>query len=206
MSTGPLEQSRPWETKAVVGSQRLLQRIWRVVVDEQTGAVRASDDVEPAEATLRALHKAIDGVRDGYATLRFNIAIARITELTNHLTQTYGADTPVPRSVAEPLVLMVGPLAPHLAEELWSRLGHEESSAWAPFPVAEQRWLVEDTVQVAVQVNGKVRSQVSVPADADAAALEAAARADEKIAGYLDGATIRRVVAVPGRLVNFVLG
>src|SRR3712207_1340744 len=144
-----------------------------------------------------------------YTTLfrsRFNIAIARITELTNHLTSAYGADTPVPRSVAEPLVLMVAPLAPHLAEELWSRLGHDSSSAWAPFPVADERWLVEDTVQVAVQVNGKVRSQVSVPADADAAALEAAARADDRIAGYLDGATVRRVVAVPGRLVNFVLG
>jgi leucyl-tRNA synthetase len=162
--------------------------------------------VEPSEETLRALNKAIDGVRDGYATLRFNIAIARVTELTNHLTQVYGSDKPVPRSVAEPLVLMVGPLAPHIAEELWSRLGHDESSAWHPFPVADERWLVEDTVQVAVQVNGKVRSQVSVPADADAATLEAAARADEKIAGHLDGATVRRVVAVPGRLVNFVLG
>lgn len=204
MSTGPLEQSRPWETKAVVGSQRLLQRIWRVVVDEQTGAVRAAD-VEPAEETLRALHRTIDGVRDGYTTLRFNIAIARITELTNHLTQAYGASSPVPRSVAEPLVLLVAPLAPHLGEELWSRLGGEGSVAWAPFPAADPRWLVEDTVQVAVQVNGKVRAQVTVPADADAAALEAAARADEKIAGYLDGATIRRVVAVPGRLVNFVV-
>jgi leucyl-tRNA synthetase len=206
MSTGPLEQSRPWETKAVVGSQRLLQRIWRVVVDEQTGAVRAADDAEPAEATRRALHQTIDGVRDGYTTLRFNIAIARITELTNHLTQAFGASSPVPRSLIEPLVLLVAPLAPHLAEELWARLGGEGSVAWAPFPVAEQRWLVEDTVQVAVQVNGKVRSQVSVPADADATALEAAARADGKIAAYLDGATIRRVVAVPGRLVNFVVG
>jgi leucyl-tRNA synthetase len=206
MSTGPLEQSRPWETKAVVGSQRLLQRIWRVVVDEQTGAVRATDDVEPAEATLRALHQAIEGVRDGFATLRFNIAIARITELTNHLTQVFGAQAPVPRSVVEPLVLLVAPLAPHVAEEMWARLGHESSLAWHAFPVADERWLVEDTVEVAVQVNGKVRAQLSVPADADAAALEAAARADEKVAGYLDGATVRRVVAVPGRLVNFVLG
>jgi leucyl-tRNA synthetase len=206
MSTGPLEQSRPWETKAVVGSQRLLQRIWRVVVDEQTGDVRATDDVEPDEGTLRALHRAIAGVRDGLSTLRFNIAIARITELTNHLTQVYGANSPVPRSVAEPLVLLVAPLAPHIAEEMWARLGRESSLAWHQFPVADERWLVEDTVQVAVQVNGKVRSQVSVPAAADAAALEAAARADEKIAGYLDGATVRRVVAVPGRLVNFVLG
>jgi leucyl-tRNA synthetase len=206
MSTGPLDQSRPWETKAVVGSQRLLQRIWRVVVDEQTGAVRATDDVEPGEDTLRALHRTIAGVRDGFATLRFNIAIARITELTNHLTQVYGADSPVPRSVVEPLVLLVAPLAPHLADELWTRVGHDGSSAWESFPVADERWLVDDTVQVAVQVNGKVRAQVSVPADADAAALEAAARSDEKIAGYLDGATLRRVVAVPGRLVNFVLG
>jgi leucyl-tRNA synthetase len=204
MSTGPLDQSRPWETKAVVGSQRLLQRIWRVVVDEHSGEVRASD-VEPSEETLRALHRAIDGVRDGFATLRFNIAIARITELTNHLTSAYGADSPIPRSVAEPLVLLVAPLAPHVAEEMWARLGHEQSLAWHPFPVADQRWLVEDTVDVAVQVNGKVRAQVTVPADADATTLEAAARADERIAGYLDGTTVRRVVAVPGRLVNFVV-
>jgi leucyl-tRNA synthetase len=205
LSTGPLDQSRPWETKAVVGSQRLLQRIWRVVVDEETGAVRAAD-VEPGEDTLRALHRTIAGVRDGFDTLRFNISIARITELTNHLTQVHGAERPVPRSVAEQLVLLVGPLAPHVAEELWSRLGHEESLAWAPFPEADERWLVEDTVQVAVQVNGKVRAQVTVPADADAAALETAARADEKVAAHLDGKTVRRVVAVPGRLVNFVVG
>jgi leucyl-tRNA synthetase len=205
MSTGPLEQSRPWETKAVVGSQRLLQRIWRVVVDEETGAVRAAD-VDPAEDTLRALHRTIAGVRDGLGTLRFNIAIARITELTNHLTSAYGATSPVPRSVVEPLTLLVAPLAPHIAEELWSRLGHDDSLAWHQFPVADERWLVEDTVEVAVQVNGKVRAQVTVPADSDAQALEAAARKDERIAGYLDGATVRRVVAVPGRLVNFVLG
>ncbi|HEY0507167.1 MAG TPA: class I tRNA ligase family protein, partial [Blastococcus sp.] len=185
-------------------SQRLLQRIWRVVVDEQTGEVRASD-IEPDEDTLRALHRTIAGVRDGLDTLRFNIAIARITELTNHLTQAYGAPAPVPRQVAEALVLLVAPLAPHIAEEMWSRLGHEESSAWHPFPVADAKWLTDDTVQVAVQVNGKVRSQVTVPADADAAALEAAGRADEKIAAHLDGVTVRRVITVPGRLVNFVL-
>jgi leucyl-tRNA synthetase len=205
MSTGPLEQSRPWETKAVVGSQRLLQRVWRVVVDEETGQARVAD-TEPGADTSRALNRAIEAVRDGLGTLRFNIAIARITELTNHLTQAYGPGTAVPRSVAEPLVLLLAPLAPHVAEEMWSRLGQADSVAWAQFPVAEERWLVDDTVQVAVQVNGKVRAQVSVPADADAATLEAAARADERIVGYLDGATVRRVVAVPGRLVNFVLG
>ncbi|MCZ2828391.1 leucine--tRNA ligase [Modestobacter sp. VKM Ac-2986] len=205
MSTGPLDQSRPWETKAVVGSARLLARIWRVVVDEETGEVRAGD-VEPDDDTSRALHRAIEAVRDGMTTLRFNIAIARITELTNHLTQAFPPGTAVPRSVAESLVLLVAPLAPHLAEELWSRLGHAGSVAWAQFPVAEDRWLVDDTVEVAVQVNGKVRAQVAVPADADAATLEAAARADEKVVAQLEGKTVRRVIAVPGRLVNFVVG
>ncbi|WP_369133146.1 leucine--tRNA ligase [Modestobacter sp. I12A-02662] len=204
MSTGPLDQSRPWETKAVVGAQRLLQRIWRVVVDEETGAVRVAD-VDPDDVTSRALHRAIEAVRDGMTTLRFNIAIARVTELTNHLTSACPPGTAVPRAVAEGLVLLVAPLAPHLGEELWARLGHDTSVAWAAFPVADERWLVDATVTVAVQVNGKVRAQVAVPADADAAGLEAAARADERIAGHLDGATVRRVVAVPGRLVNFVV-
>ncbi|GAA4316736.1 leucine--tRNA ligase [Klenkia terrae] len=203
MSTGPLEQSRPWETKAVVGSQRLLQRIWRVVVDEVTGEVRAADEA-PSIDTLKALHRAVDGVRDGMTTLRFNIAIARITELTNHLTQTYGQSGPVPRQVCEWLTLLVGPLAPHLSEELWSRLGHTGSSAWASFPVADPAYLVDDTVQIAVQVNGKVRAQLDVPADADAAALEAVALADPRIAELLVGKTVRKVVAVPGRLVNVV--
>ncbi|KQS59804.1 leucine--tRNA ligase [Geodermatophilus sp. Leaf369] len=205
MSTGPLEQSRPWDTKAVVGSQRLLQRVWRVVVDETTGEVRAGEDALPVD-TAKALHRAVDGVRDGLATLRFNVAIARIAELTNHLTQAYGQAGPVPRQVCEWLTLLVSPLAPHVADELWSRLGHDGSAAWTPFPVADPALLVDDTVTVVVQVNGKVRAQVAVPADADAAALEAAARADERIVGQLEGKTVRRVIAVPGRLVNFVVG
>jgi leucyl-tRNA synthetase len=204
MSTGPLDQSRPWETKAAVGSQRLLQRIWRVVLDEETGAVRAAD-VDPDAETSRVLHRTIAAVRDGMTTARFNIAIARVTELTNHLTSAYPPGTAVPRSVAEDLVRLVAPLAPHLGEELWSRLGHPDSVAWASFPVADPAWLVDDTVEVAVQVNGKVRAQVAVPADADAAALEAAARADDRIAAQLAGRTVRRVIAVPGRLVNFVV-
>ena len=112
----------------------------------------------------------------------------------------------MPRSVAEPLVLLVAPLAPHIAEEMWTRLGHDDSLAWAPVPGGRRAVAGRRHGEVAVQVNGKVRAQVSVPADADAAALEAAARADERIAGYLEGATVRRVIAVPGRLVNFVLG
>ena len=203
MFTGPMDQSRPWETKAVVGSMRLLQRIWRVVVDEHTGAVRTADVPVPVE-TMRVLHRTIAAVRDGMQTLRFNIAIAKITELTNHLTTTY-ADGGVPVAVAESLVLMLAPLAPHAAEELWSMLGHPESLTWQAFPVADPAYLVDDTVEIPVQVNGKVRSTVVVPTDADAAGMETAARADDKIAAHLDGHSVRKVITVPGRLINFVL-
>ena len=113
-------------------------------MDEESGAARVSG-AEPDADTSRALHRTIEAVRDGMGTLRFNIAIARITELTNHLTSAYPPGTAVPRQVAETLVLLLAPLAPHVAEEMWSRLGHPDSLAWQPFPVAEQRWLVDDT-------------------------------------------------------------
>ena len=203
MFTGPLDQSRPWDTVAVVGMYRQLQRIWRLFVSEETGALRVAE-TDPSDDTLRVLHRTIAAVRDGMETLRFNTSIARITELTNHLTAAY-PDGGVPRSVAEPLALLLGPLAPHAAEELWSRLGHPGTSAYEPFPVADEAWLVDDTVEIPVQVNGKVRSRVTVAADLDRAGLEAAARADEKVAVLLDGATVRKVVVVPGKLVNFVV-
>jgi leucyl-tRNA synthetase len=204
MFSGPLDVSRPWDTTAVVGMYRLLQRVWRVFVSEETGTVRVGDG-EPDDATTRALHRTVDAVREGMETLRFNTSIARITELTNHLTATF-PDGGVPRSVAEPLALLLAPVAPHIAEELWSRLGHDTSLAYEPFPVADPAWLVDDTVELPVSVNGKVRSRVTVPADADAAALEAAARADDKVAALLEGATVRKVIAVPGKMVNFVVG
>jgi leucyl-tRNA synthetase len=203
MSTGPLDQSRPWETKAVVGVFRLLQRIWRNVLDEDSGALVISDGAAD-EATERLLHRTIATVRDDMEGLRFNTAIARITELNNHLTAAF-PDGGVPRSVVEPLVLLLAPLAPHVAEELWSRLGHEGSLAWEGFPVADPALLVDDTVEVPVQVNGKVRAKLVLATGLDAPALEAAARADAKVAALLDGATVRKVVAVPGKLVNFVV-
>jgi leucyl-tRNA synthetase len=203
MFSGPLEQSRPWDAKAIVGPFRLLQRVWRVIVDENTGALHVSDDAVPDELN-RLLHKAIHAVREGYESLRFNTSIARITEFNNAITQAY-PDGGTPRALAEPLVLMLAPLAPHIADELWSRLGHETSMAWAAFPVADPAMLVDDTIEVPVQVNGKLRSVIMIAADADAAAMEAAARADERVAAALGDRETRRVVAVPGRLVNFVL-
>jgi leucyl-tRNA synthetase len=204
MFTGPMDQSRPWETKAVVGVFRLLQRIWRNVVDEETGEVTVSSD-PPDDETLRVLHRTIDAVREGMERMRFNVSIAKITELNNHLTAAHPAGG-VPRDVVEPLVLLLAPLAPHVAEELWARLGHPESLATAPFPEADPALLVEDTIEIPVQVNGKVRGHITVARGADAAALEAAARADDKIAALLAAGTVRTVIAVPDRLINFVVG
>ena len=201
MSMGPLDQSRPWATKDVVGAQRFLQRVWRAAIDEETGALRVTD-AEPTDETLRALNKAIAGVSDDYAGLRDNTAIAKLIEYTNHLTKAYPDGAP--RTAVEPLVLMLAPVAPHLAEELWSRLGRTESLAHGPFPVADEKWLVEDTVEYPIQVNGKVRSRITVPADADREAIEAAALADEKIAAILEGAAPRKVIVVPGKMVNVV--
>ena len=151
------------------------------------------------------LHRSIASVRDGMETLRFNTSIARITELNNHLTAKYPRGG-VPRAAAEPMVLMLAPLAPHAAEELWSRLGHAESLAWEPFPEADPAYLVDDTIEIPVQINGKVRTKIEVAAGLDKDALEAAARGDAKVAELLAGATVRKVIAVPDKLVNFVVG
>ena len=200
MSMGPLDQSRPWATKDVVGAQRFLQRVWRLVIDEESGAVRVTD-AAPSVDTLKVVHKTAAGVRDDFANLRTNTAVAKLIELTNHLTKTYPDGAPA--SAVESVVLMLAPLAPHLAEELWSRLGHEGSLAHGPFPEVDEQYLVDDSVEIPVQVKGKVRSRITVAADADEATVVAAALADEKIAALLDGEP-RKVIYVPGRMVNVV--
>ncbi len=206
MSMGPLEASRPWATKDVVGAHRFLQRVWRLVVDEQTGETRVDDAAGPQELDteiLRALHRTIAGVAEDYAALRNNTAAAKLIEYTNHLTKKYRDS--VPRAAVEPLVLMLAPLAPHLAEDLWLRLGHTTSLAHGPFPEFDSAYLVDDTVEYPVQVNGKVRGRVVVAADADDDTVKAAALADDKVQAFLAGATPRKVIVVAGRLVNLVL-
>jgi len=203
MSTGPMDASRPWSTRDVIGSQRFLQRVWRNLVDERTGVARVTD-AEPDVETLRALHKAIAGVRADYGALHYNTAAAKLIELNNHLTKAFGA-TGVPRSVAEPLVLMMAPLTPHIAEELWGLLGHGDTLAYGPFPAADERYLVADTVEYPIQLNGKVRSRITVGAGAGVDVVEAAALADEKVVAALDGRKPRKLIVVPGRLVNVVI-
>jgi leucyl-tRNA synthetase len=204
MFMGPLDASRAWSTTDIVGVHRFLQRLWRNIVDEETGELRVDD--EPADdETRRLLHRTIAAVRADMDDLSFNTAIARLFELNNRLTEVTTSGS-ASREVIAPLVLMTAPLAPHVGEELWERLGHSASLAFEPFPEADPALLVEEQVQIAVQINGKVKARIMVPTDATDAELEAAARADERIAAALEGATVRKVIVVPGRLVNFVVG
>ncbi|MFM8268337.1 MAG: leucine--tRNA ligase [Ilumatobacteraceae bacterium] len=200
MSMGPLDASRPWESKDVVGVHRFLQRVWRNLVDEDTGALRVTSDA-PTDESVRLLHVTIDAVRTELDHLRFNTAIAKLIELNNHLTKLGGC----PAVIADPLVRLLAPFAPHVAEELWERLGHGTSLVHEPFPVADERWLSSETVEYPVQVNGKVRTRIIVDADAPAEVVERVALADERIVAALDGAAPRKVIVVPGRTVNIVV-
>ncbi|MFD3514521.1 leucine--tRNA ligase [Streptomyces sp. NPDC058657] len=200
MAMGPLDVSRPWDTRAVVGQYRLLQRLWRNLVDETTGEVTVVD-TEPDEGTLRALHKAIDGVGQDMAGMRFNTAIAKITELNNHLTKTGG---PLARSVAEPLVLLIAPLAPHIAEELWRKLGHAESVVHQDFPAADPAYVVDETVTCVVQVKGKVKARLEVSPSISDEELEKLAVADPAVVAALGGAAVRKVIVRAPKLVNIV--
>ena len=198
MGMGPLAQSKPWETRAVVGSQRFLQRLWRNVVDEETGDL-VTRDTDIDEATLHALHKTIDAVTKDYENLSFNTAIARLTEYNTVLT----ALKVVPRAAVEPLVLMVAPLAPHIAEELWHRLGHDQSLAHEPFPVADPELVVEDTITAVVQVRGKLRAQLEVSASITEDELRELALAHPRIVKEIPNG-VRKVIVRAPKLVNVV--
>ncbi len=200
MSMGPLDVSRPWETRAVVGSFRFLQRLWRNVVSETTGELQISE-AQPGDDLRRLLHRTIDGVRTDIEALRFNTAVAKLIELNNALTK---QGTAAPRDVVEPLVLMLAPLAPHVAEELWQKLGHDGSLAHEPFPVADPAMLVEVTVTCVVQVAGKVRDRLEVPPGIADDELRERALATDGVARALDGRGIRTVIVRAPRLVNVV--
>ncbi|RJQ83364.1 leucine--tRNA ligase [Pseudonocardiaceae bacterium YIM PH 21723] len=204
MSMGPLDTDRPWSTRDAVGAQRYLQRLWRNAVDETSGELRVTEQA-PSTEDLKALHKTIVGVREEYENLRYNTAIAKLIELNNHLTKTYQSAEGTPRELLVPLVLMTAPVAPHIAEELYEKLGSTGGIAYADFPVADEQYLVEDTVEYPIQVNGKVRAKIQAPASAGQDEVKAIALGDERIVELLAGGTPRKVIVVPGRLVNVVL-
>ena len=171
-------------------------------MDEATGEVTVVD-ASLTEDDLKALHRTIAGVRDDYAHLRDNTVAAKLIEYVNYLTKTYPSGAP--RDAVEPLVQMVSPLAPHIAEELWSLLGHPETITFEPFPEFAEQWLTDDTVEVPVQINGKVKARIDVATDASKDDLEAAALADDRVAALVDGKTVVKVIAIPGRMVNLVV-
>ncbi len=204
MFMGPLEATKPWSTTGVGGVRGFLDRCWRLVVDEKADEIALAPQVcddEPTDDQLRELHRTIDKVTHDIESLSFNTAIAKMMEFVNFATPLERR----PRAILEPFVTILAPFAPHLAEELWEILGRPAPVSLAAWPTVEERWLKDDTVEIPVQVQGKLRSRIVVAADADAAALEAAAAADPKIAELLAGKTIVKVVAVPGRMVNFVV-
>jgi leucyl-tRNA synthetase len=201
MSMGPLDQSKVWNTRDIIGMHRFLQRVWRNFVNEQTGALLVLDQLTP-DPLERLLHKTIKRVTDAMNAMSFNVAIAALIELNNELVGKGG----VPRGLARAMVLMLAPLAPHVAEELWQKLGHDKSLAYEKWPTYDPQLLVKSTIEYPVQVNGKLRGRVTVPADADDAAIQAAALADEKIQAAVAGKSVRKAILVKGKLLNLVIG
>ncbi|MFP4229241.1 MAG: leucine--tRNA ligase [Salinivenus sp.] len=201
MFMGPLEQDKPWSTSDVEGVHRFLNRVWRLVVDENSGDVTVRD-TDPSREQLRTLHETIQQVTEDIETLSFNTAIAAMMEFVNAANK-WDA---VPRAVAEPFVLLLSPFAPHITEELWHRLGHDESLAYEDWPEYEEALLQKEVVEMAVQVDGTVRATIEVDANADEDAVLAAAKAEDNVARHLNGKTIQREIVVPGQIVNFVTG
>ncbi|MEM6338134.1 MAG: class I tRNA ligase family protein, partial [Bacteroidota bacterium] len=200
MFLGPLEQVKPWSTRGVEGVYRFLNRVWRMLTEDDERLNPNVQDVEPAKDQLRDLHRLIQKVTDDIEDLRMNTAIAAMMEFSNAAR----GWKPLPKSVAETFVKLLNPFAPHITEELWSLLGHESSIAYEPWPELVEAYLVEDEIDLAVQVMGKVRATIRVAADAGREAVLATARADENVARHLEGKTIRKEIYVPGRIVNFV--
>ncbi len=200
MYMGPLEASKPWNTRDIVGVNRFLRRVWRNFVDPDSGEMLISEE-EPTEDQLRALHNTIARVTGDMERMSFNTAIAALIEFTSVLV---ALDT-IPRVLADAFLLLLAPLAPHMAEELWQRVGHSETLAYESWPEAAEKWLARDTIKIAVQVNGKVRGTIEVAADASKEDIIAAGRQEENVVRHLEGKETRREIYVPGRLVNIVV-
>jgi leucyl-tRNA synthetase len=202
MFMGPLEQVKPWDTRGVGGVRRFLNRVWRVAIDDRTGEVNAQIRDEGGTKELeRALHKTIKKVTEDTEGMRFNTAVSAMMELTNEMSR----QDVVPVAALESLLILLSPYAPHISEEIWNRLGHEGSITTVGWPQFDEALTKADTIIVPVQVNGKVRAKIEVPADADKEAVLAAARTDEKVLAHLEGKELVREIYVPGRIVNLVV-
>jgi leucyl-tRNA synthetase len=203
MFMGPLEAVKPWSMRGVEGVYRFLGRVWRLFIDDRADTMKLVDavrDVPPDRATQRKLHQTIQKVTEDLEGMRFNTAISAMMEFTNHLTPLAER----PRSVLEPFVLLLAPFAPHLAEELWQVLGHPETLAYEPWPKYDPDLTKADEFEIPIQVNGKLRAKITVPAGTTEATLRELAQADAKVREALAGKQIRKLIVVPGKLVNIV--
>jgi leucyl-tRNA synthetase len=200
MFMGPLADGKVWDTQNIRGVHRFLRRIWNLVAGEQELGARTDFAPAPDPAVERVLHRCLKQVGDDIEGLRFNTAVSAMMSLLNA-----AEGKPFTRGQAEILVLMAAPFAPHLAEELWQRLGHSRSLAYEPWPNANPAMLKDDVLELPVQVNGKLRGRVTVPAGADAASVERAALLDPKVLSALEGKAPKKVIVVPNKLVSIVL-
>jgi leucyl-tRNA synthetase len=215
MYLGPLEVPKPWNTRDIVGMSRFLASVWRNLIGETPEIPGATEPVvdnptqisprlvdEPIEPDLdRALHFTIQKVASDIKTMRFNTAIAALITLNNQLT---GLKT-IPRSLANDFVLILSPFAPHIAEEIWQRLGHASSLSGHPWPIVDPAKLVVDRIELPIQVNGKVRGKITMAIDADEPTVLAAAETVDSVKPWLVDKTVVRRLYVPRRLVNFVV-
>jgi leucyl-tRNA synthetase len=211
MFMGPLDRQKPWQMTGMEGQWRFLKRAWRVTVgDDHTETVIL--DEEPPAALRKSMHRTIKKVTEDIEGLRFNTAISAmmvyVNDLAEHLDATKereGKAGKAYRATSEALAKLLAPYAPHIAEEIWQALGHAETLAYEAWPTFDPSLIVDDTVEVVFQVNGKVRAKETVAKGTEKEGLEAAARAHEKIAEYLKDATVLKVIAVQDKLVNFVV-
>ncbi|KYG26648.1 leucine--tRNA ligase [Alkalihalobacillus trypoxylicola] len=203
MFMGPLDASIAWSTNGLDGSRRFLDRIWRLLINEQTNEL--SDVVQDCISNddfTRVYHQTVKKVSDDLEGLRFNVAISQLMVFTN---EAYKQDK-LPKEIIEGFVKLLAPIVPHLAEELWHKLGHEDSISYVSWPHYDEKWLVENEVEVVVQLNGKVKAKLVIPADANREQMQELALADEKVQDALDGKSVKKIIAVPGKLINIVVG
>ncbi len=202
MFMGPLEQSAPWQTAGVAGIHRFLSRVWRLFFEEESGKLRSFSKGEGTDRQRKVLHRTIHDVTQRVERMTFNTAISALMVFVRDIV---AEGEKLPRGAAEPFALLLSPMAPHMAEELWSALGHGDTLAYEPWPAADDAMLVEETFTLVVQVMGKKRAEIQAPEGAGTEELEALARRDEAVQRHLGTQEPKRVVVVPGKLVNFVL-
>ncbi|MGD6833455.1 leucine--tRNA ligase [Sutcliffiella halmapala] len=200
MFMGPLEASIAWSTNGLDGSRRFLDRVWRLFVEENGKLSSKVVELTEEDTLEKTYHATVKKVTEDYEGLRFNTAISQMMVFIN---DAYKADV-IPKEYVEGFVKLLSPVCPHIAEELWEKLGHEGTITYEAWPVYDETKLVEDEVEIVVQVNGKLKAKLYVPADATREKMEEIALADETVKESIEGKTVRKVIAVPGKLVNIV--